>query len=247
MCDYVVFAFYAGGENIVTMVMKARASVSVFIVMIVLLCSAVSGASFSLAPYLSGLSSFGFPADLIDSSPAMTSAYIPAFDTSQFPSSFMQPMSGMSFLPVQTSFGSQMPASFNISDMMAGSLVQPAQSSMSNWAPATVDNYGESSNGNTITIKLGDTVHLQLPARIDQGYFWNLTVTDGLNITSERVYTPQQISSLFSGMGLSQLEVTQEWDIKAIKAGTQVILGSYKSSADNGTYDKAYKLTVVVE
>jgi inhibitor of cysteine peptidase len=221
--------------------------VSVFIVLIVLWCSAVSGASFSLAPYLSGLSSFGFPADLIDSSPAMTNSYIPDFNTSQFPSYFMQPMSGMSFLPVQNSFGSQMPASFNISDIMASSLVQPAQGSMSNWAPSATDNYGESSNGGTITIKLGDTIHLQLPARIDRGYIWNLTITDGLNITSERVYTPQQISSLFSGSGLSQLEVTQEWDIKAIKAGTQVILGSYKSSAANGTYDKTYELTVIVE
>ncbi|BAI61304.1 conserved hypothetical protein [Methanocella paludicola SANAE] len=126
-------------------------------------------------------------------------------------------------------------------------MMQPATSSFTNWSPSTTDNYGESSNGGTITVKLGDTIHLQLPARVDQGYIWNLTVTDGLNITSERVYTPQQISSLFSGSGLSKLEVTQEWDIKAVKPGTQVILGSYKSSAENGTYDKAYKLTVIVE
>lgn len=244
MCDYVVFAFYAGGENIVTMVMRARATI---LVLAMLMCSASSGASFGLSSYLSGLSSFGFPAELIDSSLALPDSYISAFNTSQFPSSFMQPISGMSFLPAQTSFQSQMPASFNISDIMASSLVQPAQSSMSNWAPSATDNYGESSNGGTITIKPGDTIHLQLPARIDQGYIWNLTITDGLNITSERVYTPQQISSLFSGSGLSQLEVTQEWDIKAIKAGTQVILGSYKSSAANGTYDKTYKLTVIVE
>ncbi len=156
-------------------------------------------------------------------------------------------MSPLSFLPTQASYLSQMPTSFNISDLLSSSLVQPAQSSLSNMEPSATNSYGESNNGGTITVKLGDTIHLQLPARIDQGYFWNLTVTDGLNVTNERAYTPQQISSLFSGTGLSQLEVTQEWDIKAVKPGTQVILGSYKSSAANGTYDKAYELTVVVE
>ncbi len=226
-----------------------RANVILFIdaVAAILLCSAICLASFGLSSYLSGLSSFGFPAELIDSSLDIPNTYMSALNSSQLPLSFTQSMYPLSFLPTQTSFQSQMPTSFNISGILSSSLVQPAQSSFSNWTPSTSDNYGESSNGGTITVKLGDTIHIQLPARVDQGYIWNLTVTDGLNVTSERVYTPQQISSLFSGSGLTQLEVTQEWDIKSIKPGTQVILGSYKSSAANGTYDKAYKLTVIVE
>jgi len=187
------------------------------------------------------------PAELVDASLDIPNAYVSALNSSQFPSSFTQSMYPLSFLPAQASFQSQMPASVDISGILASSLVRPEQSSFSDWAPSASDNYGESSDGGTITVKLGDTVHIQLPARIDQGYIWNLTVSDGLNVTSERVYTPQQISSLFSGSGLTQFEVTQEWDIKAIKPGTQVILGSYKSSAANGACDKAYKLTVIVE
>jgi len=226
-----------------------RANVVLFIdaVAAILLCSAICLASFGLSSYLSGLSSFGFPAELVDASLDIPNAYVSALNSSQFPSSFTQSMYPLSFLPAQASFQSQMPASVDISGILASSLVRPEQSSFSDWAPSASDNYGESSDGGTITVKLGDTVHIQLPARIDQGYIWNLTVSDGLNITSERVYTPQQISSLFSGSGLTQLEVTQEWDIKAIKPGTQVILGSYKSSAANSAYDKAYKLTVIVE
>lgn len=225
------------------MVMRARVIVFVYAIVAILMCSTASGAGFDLTPYLSGLSSFGFPADLIDSSLSMPGSSMSGFNSSLFMPSFTQTMPGMSYLPAQ----SQMPASFSISDIMSSPMLQPVQSSFSKNTPSTVNSYGESSNGNTITVKLGDTIHLQLPARIDQGYMWNLTLTDGLNTTSERVYTPQQISSLFSGMGMSQLEVTQEWDIKAIKPGTHVILGSYKSSADNGPYDKTYKLTVIVE
>lgn len=126
-------------------------------------------------------------------------------------------------------------------------MIQPAQDSFEDITTSTGDSYGEANNGDTITVKLGDTIHLELSARIDQGYIWNLTLTNGLNVTDERVVTPQQISSFFSGLKLSNLQVTMLWDIKAIGTGTQVILGSYKSSVDNGPYDKTYKLTVIVE
>ncbi|HTY92004.1 MAG TPA: protease inhibitor I42 family protein [Methanocella sp.] len=126
-------------------------------------------------------------------------------------------------------------------------MFQPVADNFAQDTASTGTGYGESSNGDTITVKLGDTIHLELPARIDQGYIWNLTVTKGLNITTELALAPSKISSLFSDSGLTSLEVTQEWDIQAVATGTQVILGSYKSSVDNGPYDRTYKLTVIVE
>ncbi len=233
--------------------MRARAIAFVSGTIAILICSAGvgTGAGFELMPSMAGLSSFGFPASFMDtalsggqfSSPGAVSS----LNSSTILPMLGQSMAGTSFLPAQSFSGTGISPSFSISDMLQSQSFKPMQDSFSNMAAPSSGAYGEANNGDTITVKLGDTIELQLPARIDQGYIWNLTVTDGLNVSNERVYTPLDMGSLFSGSGLTSLEVTMQWDIKALKPGTQVILGSYKSSAEKGPYDKTFKLTVIVE
>jgi predicted secreted protein len=227
--------------------MRARAIVFACAILAALTFSTAAAASFMQTPSISALSSYGFPAALVDLASYGDYSRSSAPDTVASLNSSSLFSGFSSFSPAMSGMSAQMPKSFSLPGILESSALQPTRGSITEWAPSTVDSYGESSNGDTITIKLGDSIHVQLPARVDQGYMWNLSVTDGLNVTSERVYTPQQISSLFSGSGLSKLEVTQEWDITAIMPGTQVILAKYRSSADSGPYDKAFTLTVVVE
>lgn len=256
--------------------MRASAIVFVYILTAIMVYPAACNASlepYSFMPSMSGLSSFGFPAAMIDSSlfgltqensSPFSSQGAVASLTTPWPSmnfsSFGPDMSSLGFPAISGINGQsasvmqqpQMPASFSLSDIMASTMdFQPAQNSIASdlpgAKPSTTDNYSESSNGKTIKIKLGDVIHVQLKSRIDQGYTWNLSATEGLNVTGERMYSPQQFdSSLFDGETFI-LEATQEWDIQAIKPGTQVVTARYKTSADGGPYDKTFTLTVIVE
>jgi inhibitor of cysteine peptidase len=113
------------------------------------------------------------------------------------------------------------------------------------FSPSTENNYTEASNGKTIKIKVGDIIHVQLDSRVDLGYIWNLSVTDGLNITSDRIYPPQQLAENIIA-GRTGLLYTQEWDIKAIMPGTQLINATYSQSKP-GPDDRTFILTVIVE
>jgi predicted secreted protein len=86
---------------------------------------------------------------------------------------------------------------------------------------------------------------VQLDSRVDLGYLWNLSVTDGLNVTDNRIYPPPGLlTNIFAG-GI-ELLYTQEWEIKAIMPGTQVINATYSKSLP-GAGDREFILTVIVE
>ncbi len=68
---------------------------------------------------------------------------------------------------------------------------------------------------------VGDTIHVQLPASIDSGTIWNLTTTNGLNVTNQRMYPPTIGTN--SGSSGIKLSAVQEWDIQAIAPGVQKI------------------------
>ncbi len=132
-----------------------------------------------------------------------------------------------------------------ISGMLGQSFQGLASQANTGFSPSTENNYTEASNGKTIKIKVGDIIHVQLDSRVDLGYLWNLNVTDGLNVTGNRIYPPQQLAANI-GAGTIELLSTQEWDIKAIMPGTQVINATY-SRSEPGPDDRTFILTVIVE
>jgi len=166
-----------------------------------------------------GLSSslFGFPSSLVSDSPDAL--------TSQLTASSLMGLDMASLMPDSTS-----------DDM--NQIISSAQ-------PSSVDNYTESSNGKTIYIKLGNTIHVQLTSRVDQGLLWNVSVTNGLNITGNRMYPPVEVDTDLLA-GVVGFEATQEWDIQAIAAGTQEVNGICNKSGNSTPVEDTYELTVVV-
>jgi predicted secreted protein len=252
--------------------MRARA----IIVIIYLALAAASPASMAsdIPLDLAGLSSFGFPSSLLQSSfSGLPPGYLLPSSTFSNPDSMLSltnafmtaspgSMAGYSsFFPETSSLG--FPATSNLSVFgspsfsssqmsfpeTSGMLGQPFQglASQANtgFSPSTENNYTEASNGKTIKIKVGDIIHVQLDSRVDLGYLWNLNVTDGLNVTVNRIYPPQQLAANI-GAGTIKLLSTQEWDIKAIMPGTQVINATYSRSKP-GPDDRTFILTVIVE
>lgn len=113
-------------------------------------------------------------------------------------------------------------------------------------SPSSTQSYTEANSGQTITIKLGDIIHVQLTSRLDQGYVWNISATKGLNITSSRMYSPQSVdTNLFAGV--VGIQATEEWTIQAVKPGTQQINAVCTKSDGAKAGDKTFVLTVIVE
>jgi predicted secreted protein len=225
---------------------------------------------YSLMPSMASLSSFGFPASMLEPqgyfqqtavSPetmiGLTSNFLPdsaseaAFSglmpgtSSAFSGFPMMPGIGSFTSPVD--YASQVPMMSSLAFpgvQMPSMALQPSTGSPG-VSPSASNNYTEASNGKTITIKQGDIIHVQLPSRIDQGYIWNISVSDGLNVTSTRMYPPEQINPI-SSSGEIVLRSIQEWDVQAIKPGTQNITAVYKRPWADGPGDRTYMLTVIV-
>jgi inhibitor of cysteine peptidase len=251
--------------------MKARAIVVIFLAIAV--ASSVSLAADTPFGLAEELTSYGFPSSLLQSSfSGFPSGYLePSTPYStpdaifSFANAFMPmdlgPMGDYpSYFPGSSSFG--FPAMSGLSDFISpafsstpmgfpeisGMIDQPLQGSFSqadSGLTPSADAYTEANNGQTIHVKLGDTICVQLDSRLGLGYIWNLSVTGGLNITSSRVYMPQDLSNDIAS-GTIELLSTQEWNIKAIKAGTQVINATY-SQSEPGPGDRTFILTVIVE
>jgi predicted secreted protein len=217
-----------------------------------------------------GMSSYGFPSSLLQSSfSGLPADYMPPALSSSMPeaafslaTTFMPsnlgPMAGYtSYFPEESSFGFPVmsglgspssspnlmgfPGLTDIVDQQFQGFTPQAVSGLS---PAS-DAYTEASNGRTIKVKLGDTVKVQLDSRVDLGYTWNLSTTDGLNVTNSRVYPPKRLASDITA-GTIALSSTQEWYIAAIKPGTQVINATYSQSLP-GSGDRTFILKVMVE
>lgn len=227
---------------------------------------------YSFMPSMESLSSYGFPASMLepqgyfetpflspDAISSLTSALMPASENPD--ASYLTFMPGlssgldfpaMSGMSAFTSPASQIPMTSLLAfpqlqmPSMSLPLSQDALAASNVGAsPSTANSYTEASNGKTITVKQGDIIHVQLPSRIDQGYIWNLSVTDGLNVTSTRMYPPEDANSI-SNTGEIELLSTQEWDIQALKPGTQYITAVYKRPWADGPSDRTYTLMVIV-
>ncbi len=153
----------------------------------------------------------------------------------------------MSGFGTMSSLGSMSPTS--LSGLGVASPDIPGlQSDMDNSlaSPSSTESYTEADSGKTITIKLGDIIHVQLTSRLDQGYVWNISTTDGLNVSSNRMYSPQSVdTNLFAGV--VGIQATEEWTIKAIEPGTQQINAVCTLSDGAKPGDKTFVLTVIVE
>ncbi|HTY92228.1 MAG TPA: protease inhibitor I42 family protein [Methanocella sp.] len=104
--------------------------------------------------------------------------------------------------------------------------------------PNSTNNYTLDDNGSTINMKVNDTIYVQLPFHINTGGVWNVTVTNGLNITGQRTLTP--LLSASSTPGNMDLTAIQEFDVQAVSPGTHYIKGICSGS------NKTYMLTVIV-
>lgn len=224
----------------------------------------------SLSPFASsimGQSTFGFPAAIIDAPtsglPLTAGIYSPGSAlelTSSILASTSNPATFMSFIPDASSSGLAMLSGFGgynnpginpsqatmISTPDLANLQVPFMGSQltTGGTQSATNAYTETSNRKTIKVKAGDTFHVQLKARIDQGYIWNMTVTPGLNMTSEQAYAPDNLN-LLGGSGITGL-FTQDWSIRADQAGAQTITAIYKRPESSSPDDRTFTLTVLV-
>jgi len=159
-----------------------------------------------------------------------------------FPDSLgSNPLSGLTSGQPISSLGS-----LDLSNLMAGAGQDQVNQVIDSYQPSAVNNYTEADNGRTIYISLGDTIHVELTSRVDEGFLWNLSVTNGLNITGSRMYPPVQ-SDMDLLAGVVGFNETEEWDIQAIAPGTQTISGvCCKSGNASLEAVNRYELTVVV-
>jgi inhibitor of cysteine peptidase len=99
----------------------------------------------------------------------------------------------------------------------------------------------EQQNGATTSLNLSRTVTLRLKENPSTGYTWNLTMTPGLQVTSDTFYPSDSSGSLVGAGG------TREWTIKTIQYGEQKIQANYKRSwepvAGNET---TFSMTILV-
>ncbi len=80
--------------------------------------------------------------------------------------------------------------------------------------------YNEQNNGQTITIKSGETVKIALDENPTTGYSWNVTATPGLTIVSDQFIAP--------GSGVVGAGGLHEWQVRATGTGDQQFSGIYK-------------------
>lgn len=216
---------------------------------------------------LAGLSPFGFPSSLlqpslsgIPSSFLQFSTPYPGNGSNASPDSGFTPSDlglwdGITSFSPGTSFGfpslsgnsSFMPSGMGFngpSDILGQSFMGLSSQADSELTPSS-NAYTEASNGKTIHAKLGDTITVQLNSRADQGYIWNLSTADDLNVTGNRMY-PLKLLSSNLGTGSIALQTTQEWDLKAVNPGTQVINATYSQSSPSAG-DRKFLLTVIIE
>jgi inhibitor of cysteine peptidase len=80
----------------------------------------------------------------------------------------------------------------------------------------------EAQNGATTSLNVSKTVTLKLPENGTTGYLWNLTVTSGLNVTSD-TFVPAVTAKDVVGAGGVRI-----WEITAMQTGEQKVQGISK-------------------
>jgi inhibitor of cysteine peptidase len=103
----------------------------------------------------------------------------------------------------------------------------------------------EADNGNTIYIKEGQTFIINLNENPSTGYSWELSLSKGLGLLSDKYYSPES-SKKDGGLVLGAAGF-HSWEIKAMDKGNQEVNGVYKRSWEPETgEEQTFKLNVVV-
>lgn len=103
----------------------------------------------------------------------------------------------------------------------------------------------EAENGNTIYIKEGQTFIVKLNENPSTGYSWELSLSKGLGLLSDKYYSPD--SSKKGGKPVIGAAGFHSWEIKAVDKGSQQVNGIYKRSWEPETGEgQTFKLNVVV-
>jgi inhibitor of cysteine peptidase len=87
--------------------------------------------------------------------------------------------------------------------------------------------YNESANGTTVTLPLGTSFAVWLQENPTTGYSWNVSVTEGLQITNDTFVPPT--SGLVGAGGV------HIWDVLTVKTGMQEFSGIYMRPWENVT------------
>lgn len=100
-------------------------------------------------------------------------------------------------------------------------------------------------NGENISLKNGEIFYLKLPENPTTGYSWELNLSQGLQLLSDRYYStePSEVGEqLLAGVGGVRL-----WKIKAVDEGSQQVKGIYKRPWENKTgEEQTFSLNVKV-
>ena len=79
----------------------------------------------------------------------------------------------------------------------------------------------DNDNGETISIKKGDSFNLQLKENMMAGYLWKIRLSNGLILINTKIYQTG-FSHMFGGYQI------QEWTIKAVAGRNQQVIGIYR-------------------
>ncbi|KKG05726.1 protease inhibitor I42 family protein [Methanosarcina mazei] len=99
----------------------------------------------------------------------------------------------------------------------------------------------EAENGKSMSIKKGELFILQLSENPSTGYSWELNVSEGLNILSDR-YSQEEAPE--GQVGVAGIH---SWTIEAVSEGSRQVNGIYKRPWENTTgTEENFTLTVEV-
>ena len=103
----------------------------------------------------------------------------------------------------------------------------------------------EADNEKSTYLKKGDSFYLRLKENPSTGYSWELSLSKGLSLLSDKYYSPE--SSKKGGKLVIGAAGFHLWEIKAVATGKQQVNGIYKRSWEKETgEEQTFKLNVVV-
>ena len=101
----------------------------------------------------------------------------------------------------------------------------------------------ERDSGSTVSVKMGQTLAISLPANPSTGYSWNLTTSPSTTTISKVSNTYQAAPTAVVGSGGLEL-----WQFLALKTGTTSLTLKYAHSWEiSTTTEKEFTLTVIVQ
>ncbi|WP_410508207.1 protease inhibitor I42 family protein [Methanosarcina hadiensis] len=102
----------------------------------------------------------------------------------------------------------------------------------------------EAGNGTGITLENEETFYLRLQENPTTGYSWELNLSEGLSLVSDKYYPPESGEGERTIVGAGGVHV---WEIKADSEGTQQVTAVYRRSWENETgTEERFKLNVEV-